>query len=93
MSRSTLRWLIRPRFSQLGPGLLALGLAAASVGCSDNTPRAGTVDPAALRKAVEERRSTTFPSHGPKTGNLSTTRLGAKGSTPACRSSHPSRRP
>jgi hypothetical protein len=78
MSRSAPRRLTRPRFAQLGPGLLALGLAVASVGCSDNTPRAGSVDPAALRKAVEERRSTTF-NLGPKTGKVSTTGLGVKG--------------
>jgi len=78
MSRSASRRLTRPRFAQLGPGLLALGLAVASVGCSDNTPRAGSVDPAALRKAVEERRSQTF-NLGPKTGKVSTTGLGVKG--------------
>jgi hypothetical protein len=76
MSRSAPRRLTRSRFAQLSPGLLALGLASASVGCSDNTPRAGSVDPAALRKAVEERRSHTF-NLGPKTGKVSTTGLGA----------------
>jgi hypothetical protein len=77
MSRSAPRRLALPRFAQLGPGLLALGLAVASVGCSDNTPRADSVDPAALRKAVEERRSHTF-NLGPKKGKVSTTGLGVK---------------
>jgi hypothetical protein len=78
MSRPALKRLTRPRCAQLGPGLLALGLAAASFGCSDSTPRAESVEPAALRKAVEERRSVTF-NRGSKTGNVSTTRLRAKG--------------
>jgi hypothetical protein len=78
MSRPVPRRLTRPRFAQLGPGLLALGLAAAFSGCSDSTPRADSVEPAALRKAVEARRSVTF-NRGPKTGNVSTTRLRAKG--------------
>ena len=78
MSRSAPRRLTRPRFAQLGPGLLAVGLAAASVGCSDNTPPAGSVDPATLRKAVAERRSITFNLR-PKTGKVSTTRLRVKG--------------
>ena len=78
MSRPASRRLTHGRSAQLGPGLLALGLLAASVGCSDSTPRADSVEPAALRKAVAERRSVTF-NRGPKTGNVSTTRLRAKG--------------
>ena len=78
MSRPAPKRLPRPRFAQLGPDLLALGLAAASLGCSDTIPRADSVDPAALRKAVEERRSHTF-NLGPKTGKVSTTGLGVKG--------------
>ena len=78
MSRPAPERLIRPRFAQLGTRMLTFGLAAASSGCSDNTPRADSVEPAALRKAVEERRSVTF-NRGPKTGNVSTTRLRAKG--------------
>ena len=78
MSRPASRRLTHGRSAQLGPGLLALGLAAASLGCSDSTPRADSVEPAALRKAVEERRSVTF-NLGKKTGNVSTTRLQAKG--------------
>jgi hypothetical protein len=70
----------RPRFAQLGRDLLALGLATASLGCSNSTPRADSVDPAALRKAVAERRSVTF-NRGPKTGNVSTTRVRAKAKT------------
>ena len=78
MSRPAAKRRIRPRFARLGPGLLALGLAAASLGCSGSTPRADSVDPAALRKAVADRRSITF-NRGPKTGNVSTTRIRAKG--------------
>ena len=78
MSRPAAKRRIRPRFARLGPGLLALGLAAASLGCSGSTPRADSVEPAALRQAVEERRSNTF-NVGKKTGNVSTTRLRAKG--------------
>ena len=78
MSRSAPRRLTLPRFAQLGPGLLALGLSAASAGCSDDAPCADSVDPGALRKAVVERRSTTF-NLGPKTGKVSTTGLGVRG--------------
>ena len=78
MARPVPKRLTRPKFAQLGPGLLALGLAAAFSGCSNSTARADSVEAAALRKAVEERRSVTF-NHGPKTGNVSTTRLQAKG--------------
>jgi hypothetical protein len=78
MSRPAPKRLTRPRFAQLGAGLLVLGLATASLGCSDSTPRADSVEPAALRTAVAERRSVTF-SRGPKTGNVSTTRLRAEG--------------
>jgi hypothetical protein len=78
MSRPASRRLTHARSAQLGPGLLALGLTAAPLGCSDNPPRADSVEPAALRQAVEERRSNTF-NVGKKTGNVSTTRLRAKG--------------
>ena len=77
MSRPAPKRLTRPRLKQLGPGLLALGLAATSLGCYDSSPR-DSVETAALRKAVAERRSVTF-NRGPKTGNVSTTRLPAKG--------------
>jgi hypothetical protein len=78
MSRPASRRLTHGRSTGLGLGLLALGLAAACVGCSDSTPRADSVEPAALRKALEERRRITFK-RGPKTGKVSTTRLGAQG--------------
>lgn len=78
MRRSILGRLTHTRFAYVCPVVLALGLAAASLGCSDSTPRADSVEPAALRKAVEERRSHTF-NLGPKTGKVSTTGLGVKG--------------
>jgi hypothetical protein len=78
MFRPAPKRLTHPRFAELSPGVLALGLAAASLGCSDSTPRSDSVDPAALRKAVAERRSITF-NRGPKPSNVSATRLRSKG--------------
>ena len=78
MSRRVPKRRARSWSAQLGPGLLALGLAATSLGCYDSTPRDDSVEPAALRKAVEERRSVTV-NRGPKTGNVSTSQLRAKG--------------
>jgi hypothetical protein len=78
MSRPAPRRRTLRRSAPLGPGLLALGIVAVSVGCSDSTPRADSVEPAVLRKAVAERRSVTF-NRGPKFGNVSTARLRAKG--------------
>ncbi len=78
MSRPAHRLLTCLRLTRLGPGLLALGLAVASVGCADDASGAGSVDAAGLRKAVADRRSHTF-NLGRKTGKVSNTRLQAKG--------------
>jgi hypothetical protein len=77
VSRPAPKRLTHPGFAQLGPVLLALGLAAASLGCTDSAPRADPVDPAELRKAVSERRTITFK-RGPKPGNVSTARPGGQ---------------
>ena len=76
MPRSTLRRLTRPRFVHLGAVLLALGLSAA--GCSDDTPRAGSADLAASRKAAAEKGPGGLHDFGPRTGDLGPTRTRAK---------------
>ncbi len=78
MSRPAPKRLTGRRFARLGPGVLALGLAAASFGCFDSSPRADSVEPEALRKAVAERKSVTFK-RGAKTGKVSSTRPQTKG--------------
>ena len=76
MRRSILRRLTHHRFAYVCPVLLTLGLGAA--GCSGDAPRPNSVEAAALRKAVEERRSITF-NRGPRAGNVSASRNAAKG--------------
>jgi hypothetical protein len=64
------------RLATLGPGLLALGLAAA--GCSDDTPRAASADLAASRKAAAGRGGG-FPELGPTRGDVAPVRTRGKG--------------
>lgn len=63
------------RLATLGPGLLALGLALA--GCSDDTPRAGSVDVAASRKAAESQGKVNPFGPGSRTGDVAATRVKA----------------
>jgi hypothetical protein len=65
-----------PRLATLGPGLLALGLAAA--GCADDTPRAASADLAASRKAAAGRGDG-FSELGPTRGDVAPVRTRAKG--------------
>ena len=75
MSRSAPRRLTRPRFVQLGPGLLALGLTSTFLGCSDGTPApTGSIDPPRRRKAAADREKHRVPVTAPKTRNVSRTR-------------------
>ena len=74
MSRSVPRRLTRPRFVHLSVGLLAMGLMFTLVGCSDDTPRAGSIDLAASRNAAVDRESIGFPVIAPKTRDVSRTR-------------------
>ena len=53
MSRTALGRSAAPRLAFVGAVLLALGLAVA--GCSDDTPRTGSADTAASRKAAAKR--------------------------------------
>jgi hypothetical protein len=76
MPRPVPKRLPRPRLAVIGPGLLALGLAAA--GCTDDTPGAGTADLAASRKAAVGRGGG-FPELGPAGGDVAPVRTRGKG--------------
>jgi hypothetical protein len=64
------------RLATLGPGLVALGLAA--VGCSDGTPRAGSAELAASKKAGADRGGRVLDP-GPRGGDVAPTRTRGKG--------------
>jgi hypothetical protein len=74
VSRSAPRRLTRPRFVHLGPGLIAIGLMCTFPGCSDDTPRSGSIDLAASSKAAVDRGSSGLPAIAPKTHDVSRTR-------------------
>jgi hypothetical protein len=78
VSRSAPRRLTHPRFVHLGPGLIAIGLMGTFVGCSDNTPRADSIDLGASRKVAVDRGSIGLPATAPKTRDVSRTRLRGK---------------
>jgi hypothetical protein len=67
---------LRSRLAVIGPGLLALVVAAA--GCTDDTPGAGAADLAASRKAAEVRAGG-FPELGPTRGDVAPVRTRGKG--------------
>ena len=71
--------LTGPRSAYLGPGRLAIGLAAASLGGSDGTPRARSVDLAASRTAAADRGRIGLPDLGSKIGDGVPTPLEARG--------------
>jgi hypothetical protein len=75
VTRSASKRLTHPRFVLFGPGLFALGLLLFTlVGCSDDTPRAGSIDLAASTKAAADRGSIGVPVIAPKTRDGSRTR-------------------
>jgi hypothetical protein len=67
----------RLRLATLGPGPLALGLAA---GCTDDPPRAASADLAASRKAAAGRGGG-FSELGPTRGDVAPVRTRGKGAT------------
>ena len=81
MPRTGSGWSTPLRLATLGPGLLALGLAA---GCSDDTPPAASADLAASRKALAVRGGRALDL-GPGGGDVAPTRTRGKGmaGTPA----------
>ncbi len=85
MSRPAPKRLTRPRSEQLGPGLLALGLAATSLGCYDSTPRATRLIPrryarpwwnGEASRSTAARRLATAPRPGPGAGETKPSRAG-----------------
>jgi hypothetical protein len=62
----------------VGSGLLALGLMCTFVGCSDDTPRAGSIDLAASTKAEADRGRIGSSVVGPTTRDVSRTRTRSK---------------
>jgi hypothetical protein len=68
----------RPRWALVGPGLLGLGVAAA--GCSDDVPRAGSIDVGASKKAAVARGVGYF-NFGAKTADVAPIRTRGKGMT------------
>lgn len=64
------------RLAILGPGLLGLGVAAA--GCSDDRPRAGSIDVGAATKAAEARKGGALD-FGPRSADVDPVRTRGKG--------------
>jgi hypothetical protein len=80
VSRFALTRLTCPQIVHLGPGLLALGLAAALVGCSDDTPRAGSADLSTSRKAAAARGGGLLD-FGKRSADIAPVRTRGKGTT------------
>jgi hypothetical protein len=78
VSRSAPSRLTRPRFVHLGSGLIAIGLMCTFVGCSDDTPRAASIDLAASRQGASERGRIAPPAIASKTRDVSRTRTRRK---------------
>jgi hypothetical protein len=78
VSRSAPRRLTHLRFVHLGPGLIAISLMCTFLGCSEDTPRSGSIDLAASRKDAVERGSIGLPLIAPKSRDVSRTRRRGK---------------
>jgi hypothetical protein len=76
MPRTGSGWSTPLRLATLGPGLLALGLAA--TGCTSDVPGAGAADLASSRKAAAGREGG-FPDLGPASGDVAPVRTWGKG--------------